>query len=98
LVRKEDIMFEIIGLVATGAVSIWGYVQARRYVRGRLRFVDVVQKPMAPVVAGAAAAVVAAPVVWLLPLVGAGTAILFGAGVGLGTHHGQRDKKRLPGF
>ncbi len=91
-------MFEIIGLVATGAASIWGYVQARRYVRGRLRFVDAVQKPMAPIVAGAAAAVVAAPIVWILPLVGAGTAIIFGAGVGLGTHHGQRDTKRLPGF
>jgi hypothetical protein len=96
--HEEEIMLELIGLVATGAVSIWGYVQSRRYVRGRLRFVDAVQKPITPVVAGAAAAVVAAPVVWLLPLVGAGTAIVFGAGVGLGTFHGQRDTKRLPGF
>ena len=44
-------MLELIGLVATGAVSIWGYVQSRRHVRGRLRFVDAVQKPITPVVA-----------------------------------------------
>lgn len=91
-------MFEIIGLVATGAVSVWGYVQSRRFFRNRLRFVDAAQKPVAPVVAGAAAAIVAAPVVWLLPLVGAGTAIVFGAGVGIGVKHGQTDTHRLPGF
>ncbi len=91
-------MFEILGIAATGVVSVWGYIQTRQFVRKKLRYVDGVQKPLVPVVAGAAAAVVAAPVVWLLPLVGAGTAILFGAGVGFGFHHGARDAKRLPGF
>lgn len=91
-------MFEIIGIAATGVVSVWGYIQSRQFVRKKLRYVDGVQKPMVPVVAGAAAAVVAAPIVWLLPLVGAGTAVLFGAGVGFGVHHGVRDTKRLPGF
>lgn len=91
-------MFEILGLAATGAVSVWGYIQSRRYVRQKLRFVDAVKKPVAPVIAGVAAAAVAAPVVWLLPLVGVGTALLFGAGVGVGVHHGVKDTKRLPGF
>jgi len=88
----------IIWIAVTGTASIWGYVQARRFMRKRLRFVDAAQKPMAPVVAGVAAAAVAAPVVWLLPVVGAGTALLFGAGVGIGTSQGQKDVKRLPGF
>ena len=88
----------ILWIAATGAASIWGYVQTRRFMRQRLRFVEPAQKPIAPVVAGAAAAAIAAPVVWLLPVVGAGTAILFGAGVGIGASHGQKDVRRLPGF
>ncbi len=88
----------ILWIAATGAASIWGYVQTRSFMRQRLRFVEPAQKPIAPVVAGAAAAVIAAPVVWLLPVVGAGTAILFGAGVGMGASHGQKDVRRLPGL
>jgi hypothetical protein len=87
----------IIWIAATGAASVWGYVQTRQFVRKRLRFVEAAQKPMTPVVVGTAAAVVAAPVVWLLPIVGVGTAVLFGAGVGIGASHGQKDVKRLPG-
>ena len=91
-------MLELIGLVATGASTAWGYVQSRGFVRRRLAFVDVVQKGSAPWVAGTAATLVAAPVVALLPLVGAGTAILFGAGVGAGGAAGARDaRRRLPG-
>jgi hypothetical protein len=66
-------------------------------VRRKLRFVDAVQKPVAPVVAGGTAALLAAPVVWLLPIIGAGTAVIFGLGIGAGVHHGARDVKRLPG-
>ena len=88
----------IIWIAATGTASIWGYVQARRFMRKRLRFVDSAQKPMAPVVAGAAAAALMAPLALLLPFVGVGTAVLFGAGVGIGTSQGQKDVKRLPGF
>jgi len=91
-------MLEILGIAASGAASVWGYIQARRFVRRKLRYVDGIEKPVVPVAAGLAGAVIAAPVVWLLPIVGAGTAIVFGAGIGLGVHHGQRDVKRLPGF
>jgi hypothetical protein len=39
---------------------------------------------------------IAAPVVWLLPLIGKGTAILFGLGVGAGVSSGAKDiRKRL---
>ena len=38
-------------------------------------------------------------VVGLLPLVGAGTAVLFGAGVGAGVAAGAKDvRRRLPGY
>jgi len=35
----------IIWLGVTGAVSIFGYLKTRQFVRRRLRFVDAVQKP-----------------------------------------------------
>lgn len=86
-------IIELMTLAAAGAATIFGYSSARRFVRDRLRFVDAVQKPTTPLLAGAAAAAVAVPLVALLPLVGAGTAILFGAGVGTGVAHGAKDAK-----
>lgn len=87
-------MFEIIGLAATGAITAGGYYQAREFVRRKLRYVSAVQSPTAPVMAGAAAAVVAAPVVWALPFVGGGTALLFGAGVWAGVSAGVKRIRR----
>ena len=84
-------MFELIGLAVAGVAAVGGYVKTRSFVRKRLRYVDGVQKSSIPVIAGAAAAVVAAPVVALLPIVGAPAALALGAGVGLGTHAGVRD-------
>lgn len=84
-------MFELIALAGSGAAAFFGYVKTRRFVRGRLRYVDNVQKPVAPVVVGTVAAVAAAPVAWVLPLIGAGAAVVFGVGVGLGTRAGARD-------
>lgn len=90
-------MFELIGLVATGAAAALGYVQSRRFVRARLPFVDAVRRPSAPWIAGIGAALLATPVAWILPLVGSGTAILFGAAVGMGTAAGARDVTRRIG-
>ncbi|HEX7239409.1 MAG TPA: hypothetical protein VF263_04005 [Longimicrobiaceae bacterium] len=87
-------MLEIIGLAATGIATVGGYVQSRKYVSRRLRFVEAVQRPAAAVMVGAAAAVAAAPVVALLPVVGAGTALLFGAGVWAGVAAGARSIRR----
>lgn len=93
-------MIEIVILgAALGGIGA-GYVKVRQFVRERLRFVDGVQRRRAAVVAGAGAALAATPVVWLLPVVGGGTALLFGAGVGFGVAHGARDIRQgrsLPG-
>ena len=90
-------MFTFLAFALAGAAAILGHVQSRRYVRNRLRFVDGIQNPAVPIVAGVAATLIAAPVVWLLPIVGGGTALLFGLGVGTGVAAGAREAKSLPG-
>lgn len=87
-------MIELIALAAAGTASAFGYIRSRSFVARRLRYVDAIQSPAVPVIAGVAAAVVAAPVVWALPIVGGGTALLFGAGVGAGTRAGVRAIRR----
>lgn len=82
----------ILGAAAGGIGA--GYARIRRFVRKRLRFVEAIQNPVAPFAIGAVGALIAAPVVWLLPVLGGGTALLFGAGVGLAVRHGARDIKR----
>lgn len=91
-------MLEFLMAAGTGAATLVGYLKARQFVRDRLRFVDAAHRPTAPLIAGSAAAVIAAPIVWLLPILGAPAALIFGVGVGWGVHHGSRDaRKRLPG-
>jgi hypothetical protein len=87
-------VFELIGLAATAAITAGGYYQARQYVQRRLQYVDAVHGMRAPLIAGTAAAIVAAPVVALVPLIGAGTAVLFGVGVGAGVAAGARNIRR----
>jgi hypothetical protein len=84
-------MFELLAFAATIAATAFGYVTARKYVRDRLKFVDAVQTLKAPLVAGLVAWAVAMPLTWLLPFVGAGTAILFGLSIALGVRAGARD-------
>ncbi len=84
----------MLGLGIAGAAGIFGHMKARRFVGRRLRFTSIVEKPYLGVAVGVAATVVASPVVALLPLVGVGTAIAFGAGVGTGTALGVSDAKR----
>jgi hypothetical protein len=62
-----------------------------------LRFVDAVQNPVIPLVAGGAAWLVALPIAHFLPVIGAVSAVVFGVGVGAGVLHGSKDVKRLPG-
>jgi hypothetical protein len=92
-------MFELIGLAAAAGAAAFGYIRSRSFVTHRLRFVDAVQAPSAPLVAGAAAFALATPVVWALPIVGGGSALLFGLAVGAGTRAGARQVRRglLPG-
>ncbi len=84
-------MIEILVLgAAVGGIGA-GYVRVRRFVRERLQFVEGVQRRGVPLAVGTVSAVAIAPVMWLLPVVGTGAAIMFGAGVGLGVAHGARD-------
>ena len=71
------------------AAGIAGFILARNFVRRRLRFVDAIHSPIAPVIAGCAGALIAWPAV-LLPLVTLFTALTFGMGTGLGTASGAR--------
>ena len=75
-------------LIVSAAAMLGGFIVSRTFVRRRLRFVDAVQKPSAPLIAGAAAAVVALPVA-LLPVVTIGTAVALGVGVAGGVASGR---------
>jgi hypothetical protein len=81
-------MLELIGMAAAGAAAVAGHVKSKEFVARRLRFTSIVQNPALGVLAGAGAAIVAAPVVWIVPFVGAGTALAFGVGVGTGVAMG----------
>ncbi len=83
----------LIGLGIASAVGIYGHLKSRRFVRKRLRFTKFVEKPLIGIAAGTAAAIVAAPLVAVLPLVGAGTAIALGAGIGTGVAAGAKDAR-----
>ena len=88
-------IFGLIPLGIAAGAGIAGYVSSKDFTLRKLRFVDAVQSPAAPWIAGGIVALVAAPVVWLLPLVGAGTALCLGAGVALGVKSAQRDRHLL---
>jgi len=88
--------FAMIPLALTLAAGLAGYLFARSFVHARLRFVDAVQSPLAPFVAGLAAALLAWPLV-LLPAVTLWTALIFGFGTGLGTASGARLVRRSEG-
>lgn len=96
-----ETLFSLVGLGAVSAVTVGGYLKARQFVRQRLRFVDAVQKPSAPVVAGVGTALVvgavaALPIITWIPFLGFWTGIIAGIGVGAGVAHGARDIHRLP--
>ena len=84
-------MLDLLAFAATVAAGAFGYLTSRRFVRDRLKFVDAAQTLRAPIIAGLVAWAVAMPLVWLLPLVGPGAALLFGVSVGMGVRAGAKD-------
>jgi len=78
----------LLGLVVTAAALVGGFVISRNFVRRRLRFVDAIQRPSAPLIAGVAVAAIALPVA-LLPVVTIGTAVALGVGVAGGVASGR---------
>lgn len=83
-------LFSLAMFAAAAAVGIAGYVGARGYVKRRLRFVEAVQSPLAPIAAGAAAFLVTSPIA-ILPFIGLGIPAVFGFAVGFGASRGARD-------
>jgi hypothetical protein len=84
---------ELIPIGIAGAAGIFGHIKSRKFVRRRLRYTSWVEKPYLGVLAGVVAAVLVAPFVGPLPLVGKATALIFGAGVGTGVSMGAREAK-----
>jgi hypothetical protein len=86
-------MLELIALAATGAASFFGYTRSRDFTRRRLAYVDAVHRGGVPIIAAVAATAIAAPVAWVVPIIGTGTALFFGASVGLGVAAGRRNAR-----
>ena len=89
-------MFGLIAAGIAGVAGVFGHVKSRDFVGQKLRYTSLVEKPMLGVWAGVGATVAAAPVVAVLPIVGAGTAIAIGAGIGTGVALGVKDSKEPP--
>lgn len=89
---------ELIPIGIAGAAAIYGHIKSRKFVRRRLRYTSWVEKPYLGLVSGTAAAIIAAPVVGILPLVGTTTAIIFGAGVGTGVSMGAKEAREGSSF
>jgi uncharacterized membrane-anchored protein len=87
-------VFGLISLLLAGTAAVLGFSFSRNFVRRRLAYVDAAQSGSAPIVAGVAAAVAAMPVAWILPLIGSGTALVFGASVAMGVASGAKDIRR----
>jgi hypothetical protein len=88
-------MIEFLFLAAAGAGMGVSYMKVRDFVSERLRFVDAAQKRSAPWLAGVAATLALSPIVAVLPVLGAGTAIVFGVVVGTAVRKGQREVRLL---
>jgi hypothetical protein len=84
-------MFIIISFIISLIIAIVLHSSTRRFVRNRLRYVDAVQKTIAPWAAGGAVFLVSLLLVPILPLVGIGTAITAALAVGSGVAAGARD-------
>jgi hypothetical protein len=87
-------VFFLISFAIASIVAIVLHGTTRRFVRNRLRYVDAVQKGLAPWAAGGAAFLIGAVLVPFLPVVGIGTALTAGMAVGTGVAAGARDIKR----
>jgi len=87
----------ILALTVTVGSGIMAFGFARGFVRRRLRFVDAVRSPVAPVLAAVGAAILILPLT-MLPLVNivitGVTAAVVGLGAGLGTRSGVKALQR----
>lgn len=84
-------MLFILSFVIATIVAIVLHGTTRRFVRNRLRYVDAVQKAIAPFAAGGAAFLAGLVIVPFVPFVGVGVAITAALAVGSGVAAGARD-------
>lgn len=84
-------MLFILSFVIATIVAIVLHGTTRRFVRNRLRYVDAVQKAIAPFAAGGAAFLAGLVIVPFVPFVGIGMAITAALAVGSGVAAGARD-------
>ena len=89
-------MFGLLAAGVAGITGVYGHIKSRKFVGQRLRYTSLVEKPAVGLFAGVGAMIVAAPIVAVLPIVGAGTAIAIGAGIGTGVALGVKDSKNPP--
>lgn len=78
----------MIELIVAGAAGVAGHMKSKKFVRKRLRFTRWVERPGLGLMAGAATAIVAGPLVAVLPFIGAGAGAVVGIGAGLGVGTG----------
>jgi hypothetical protein len=81
----------LLSFAIASVVAIVLHGSTRRFVRNRLRYVDAIQKGIAPWLAGGLAFGLGALIVPVLPLVGLGTALTAGLAVGSGVAAGAKD-------
>ncbi len=86
-------MSVFISLIAIAAIGIVSFTLARNYVKRRLRFVDAIYSPLAPVVAAVIGGLLTWPLA-ILPFITTGMAAIFGIGSGLGTASAVKALKR----
>ena len=82
-----------ISMMIVAAISMVGFVVAKTFVRRRLRFVDAIYSPLAPLTVGVLMAALAWPLA-ILPVITGTMAGIFGIGAGVGTASGVRALKR----
>jgi hypothetical protein len=83
-------------LLIAGAAGVFGHLRSRKFVGRRLRYTTIVEKPALGLWTGVGATILAAPLVAVLPVVGAGTAIAIGVGIGTGVALGVKDTGEPP--
>lgn len=81
----------LLSFAIASLVAIVLHGTTRKFVRNRLRYVDAIQKSLAPWLAGGAVFLVGSAAVGLLPIVGLGTALTAALAVGSGVAAGARD-------
>lgn len=92
--RHGIVVATMIELLVAGGALVFGYLTSKDFTKRRLRFVDLAHTKPAPWIAGAAVALLTAPVT-ILPVITGATVIALGAGVGLGVRSAQKERHLL---